>query len=120
MLPSWLRASASIITAPVPGSNDVLLSCMAEGPGFRFPLSVVPSHFRSRVTGFRCSAVGPQSPDQMPLTASVEAAGATPALLSTGSVADPEVQADRANKPVATHTENPLALMKPSFCDFLL
>src|SRR5579871_1474471 len=59
--------SASIRTVHVDTSTKMLVIGMASGPGLISPVTFLPSQFMTRVIGFRCVAVGPQSPDQVPV-----------------------------------------------------
>src|SRR5690349_15696908 len=54
-------------TVQVETSTNTLLMGMASGPGLMSPVTFLPSQFMTSVTGCRWVAVGPQSPDQVPV-----------------------------------------------------
>src|SRR6266850_3849831 len=64
-------ASTSMWSEPVSGSNEVFCNLKAFGPGLIVPFRVLPSHFSSRITVWRCEGVGPQLPLHLPLRGSV-------------------------------------------------
>src|SRR5215471_20334064 len=67
-------------TAPVFGSNvpfSIGIGAVTFSPPVTLPVNAFPSNFSESVTGLRSPGLGPQSPDQVPLTASCANADAT-------------------------------------------
>jgi hypothetical protein len=96
-----------IVTVFCSASNEAALSSMASGPGLTVPIKAVPFQVSSRVTGFRCSGLGPQSPVQVPLSGSApvsEADSAAGAASGAGSVAGSCAHDERNKSATASKT----------------
>src|ERR1044071_2575193 len=73
-VPRRLLVSASMWIAPVLATKVQFFRVTALAPGFTVPVRVLPSYLSSTVTGFLSSALGPQSPLQVPVNGSAKLA----------------------------------------------